>query len=144
MACTALHESHLSSQPRCSVSHTWSSLHGEMSRQLPQTRSFSFLFGSSAAHSGACARAHADENTYLCNHAHRSQYQLGELLCHKSRARGYYNYREWRIKCSNSCFHQFNLPLKLAPRGPDSLLWSRWAGRRLRGSRPDLVLEVRD
>lgn len=33
-----------------------------------------------------CTPGVSGENTYLCNHAHRSQYQLGELLCHQSRA----------------------------------------------------------
>lgn len=49
---------------------------------------FPFLFGSNVGTLRGmctCTPGVSGENTYLCNHAHRSQGRLGELLCHQSR-----------------------------------------------------------
>lgn len=88
---------------------------------------FFFLFGSNVALRGVCTCTPgvSGENTYLSNHAYRSQYQLGKLLCHQSRAfmieGGTINTGKEELYVQIHVF-MFNLPLKLAPRGPDSLL----------------------
>lgn len=110
VSATALCESHLSSRPWRSASHTWSSLHREMSRQLPRTHSFSFLFGSNVAYSGPRARApgiqsnrgFSGANTHLYNW---SQYKEGDYPTLRISANTDSFQKGKRMLAKNGSFH---------------------------------------